>query len=376
VGLAALPFYSLSSFMVPLESEFGWSRAQIGLASTCLTVVVWLSAPFMGRLCDQYGVRRVVIPSIVLFAAGLAALSLIGPHIASLYLGYVLISLLGVGTLPVSYSAATARWFTAKRGLALGITLAGTGLAGFFAPRLVTAVIEAHGWRMGWIAMAGMALIVLPFALVFLQDPPGMQSVRRIDEEPGMTLHAALHSYRFWVIAGAFFTVSLGISGLIINMLPMLQDAGLSAREAARGASLIGVGVIAARLSIGYVIDRVFAPAVGAVVLLITAAGCGLLAVAGPSMAIYAALLIGFAMGAEVDLIAYLISRYFGLRYFGAINGCGYAAYNAGAAISPFLIGVIFSNTGTYVLALEIAAGLCVVASLALCTLGAYPQRS
>jgi MFS family permease len=222
--------------------------------------------------------------------------------------------------------------------------------------------------------MAGLSLSALPLAFWFLRDPP---QVRRVTEVPvadeGMELSEALRSYRFWTIAAAFFAVSLGISGLILNMIAMLQDAGIPAAQAARIASFIGVGVIAARLSIGYVVDRVFAPAVGAGVLLLTAAGCWLLAAGGPDLAIGAALLIGFAMGAEVDLIAYLVSRYFGLRHFGVINGCGYAAYNAGAAISPFLIGTLFSLTGTYALALEITAGLCALAGLSLLTLGAYP---
>jgi MFS family permease len=373
-GLAALPFYGLSSFMTPLEVAFGWTRSEIGLASTFLTTGIFLTVPYVGRACDRFGVRRVVLLSIVLFAGALATLSFIGRNIWSLYLGYALISILGAGTTPVSYSTATARWFTQRRGLALGITLAGTGLAAFFAPRILTTVIAEHGLRAGWLVMAGLSLSALPLAFWFLRDPP---QVRRVTEVPvadeGMELSEALRSYRFWTIAAAFFAVSLGISGLILNMIAMLQDAGIPAAQAARIASFIGVGVIAARLSIGYVVDRVFAPAVGAGVLLLTAAGCWLLAAGGPDLAIGAALLIGFAMGAEVDLIAYLVSRYFGLRHFGVINGCGYAAYNAGAAISPFLIGTLFSLTGTYALALEITAGLCALAGLSLLTLGAYP---
>ena len=373
-GLAALPFYGLSSFMTPLEQEFGWTRAQIGLASTCLTTGIFLSVPYIGRACDRFGVRRVVLPSIVLFAAALAALTFIGRHIGSLYTGYALLALLGAGTTPVSYSAVVARWFSSQRGLALGVTLAGTGLAAFFAPRVLTTIITEHGWRAGFLAMSALSLIALPLALWFLREPPSVaRAARAADDEPGCTLREALRSYRFWIIAGAFFAVSLGISGLIINMISMLQDAGLTAAHAARIASLIGIGVIVARLTIGYLVDRLFAPAVGAAVLLLTAIGCGLLAVAGPVVATAAALLIGFAMGAEVDLIAYLVSRYFGLRHFGAINGCGYAAYNVGAACSPFLIGVLFSFTGSYALALEITSGLCVLSGLALLTLGAYP---
>lgn len=375
-GLAALPFYGLSSFMAPLEREFGWTRTQIGMASTCLTVGVLVSVPFIGRACDRFGVRALVLPSILLLAAVLASLSMIGPHVWTLYAGYLLAAILGAGTTPVTYAAAVAGWFSKHRGLALGVTLAGTGLSGFFAPRILTEVIADHGWRAGWLAMAGLSLIALPIAFFFLRDPPQRDSrVSDAGEPVGFTLRAAVRSYRFWIIAGAFFTISLGISGVIINMIALLQDAGLSAAQAAQIASLIGVGVIVARLSIGYIVDRVFAPAVGAVVFVFTAAGCWLLATAGPAVAPYAAGIIGFAMGAEVDLIAYLVSRYFGLKHYGAINGCSYASYNAGAAFSPFLIGALFTATGGYSLALELTAILCAVGGLTLLALGPYPAR-
>jgi MFS family permease len=374
-GLAALPFYGLSSFMAPLEREFGWTRTQIGLASTCLTVGVLVSVPFIGRACDRFGVRALVLPSIVLLAAALASLSLIGPHVWTLYAGYLLAAVLGAGTTPVSYATAVAGWFSKHRGLALGVTLAGTGLSGFFAPRILTEVIVDHGWRAGWLAMAALSLIALPVTLLFLRDPPVRDSLAAPAHEPvGFTLSEAVHSYRFWIIAAAFFTISLGISGVIINMIPLLLDAGLSAAQAAQIASFIGVGVIVARLTIGYVVDRVFAPVVGAVVFLITGAGCWLLATAGPAVAPYAAGVIGFAMGAEVDLIAYLVSRYFGLKHYGAINGCSYASYNAGAAFSPFLVGALFSATGGYALALQLTAALCAIGGLTLLALGAYPS--
>lgn len=376
-GLAALPFYALSSFMAPLEAAFGWSREQIGLASTCLTIGIFLLVPCVGWACDRFGVRRIVLPSIVLLAATIAGLSMIGPHVGSLYAGYAVMALVGAGTTPVSYSAVVARWFSRQRGLALGITLAGTGITAFLVPRILTAIIVEHGWRAGWLALSALALVALPFAFAFLRDTPATARERSEarGEQAGLTLREALRSYRFWIIAAAFFGVSLGISGLIINMIAMLQDAGLTALRAAHIASLIGIGVIAARLTIGYAMDRLFAPAVGACVLLLTAAGCWLLATAGPGVAAGAALLIGFAMGAEVDLIAYLISRYFGLKHFGAINGCGYAAYNMGAAVSPFLIGRLFSITGSYTLALEITSGLCAMAAGSLLTLGRYPKR-
>jgi MFS family permease len=316
----------------------------------------------------------------VLFVASVAALSRIGPHVWSLYVGYLIMAMLGSGTTPVTYAAAVAGRYSKRRGFALGITLAGTGLAGFFAPRILTAVIAAEGWRAGWLVMAGLALIALPFSYCFLRNTPAQSDIAddasvassAAREATGYTLREALRTYRLWVIAGSFFIISLGISGLILNMIAMLEDAGLPAARAAATASSIGIGVIAARVSVGYVLDRLFAPAVGCCVFLITAGGCWLLAVSGPTTATWAAFLIGFAMGAEVDLIAYLVARYFGLRQYGAINAWGYSSYNVGAALSPFLIGALFSATGGYTVPLELAAVLCALGGLALLTLGSY----
>jgi MFS family permease len=314
----------------------------------------------------------------VLLAACLAALSLIGPGVWSLYVGYLLMAVLGSGTTPVTYSAAVARRYSRRRGLALGLTLAGTGLAGFFAPRILTAVIASHGWRSGWLVMSGFALIAWPLGFRFLRSSPAAHSEggygAAIAELTGHTLREALSSYRFWVIAGSFFVISLGISGLILNMIAMLEDAGLTASHAAATASLIGVGVIAARISVGYILDRLFAPAVGTCVFLITAGGCWLLATNGPATATWAAFLIGFAMGSEVDLIAYLVARYFGLKQFGAINGWGYSSYNVGAALSPFLVGSLFAATRGYAVPLECAAVLCSLGGLALLALGPYEK--
>jgi MFS family permease len=209
---------------------------------------------------------------------------------------------------------------------------------------------------------------------LLLRDAPAAHAAASADA-PGATLGEAVKGYRFWALGFCFLFLALGIAGLVVHLIPMLLDSGLQMQAAAATASLIGVGVIIGRVVIGFLVDRVFGPAVAIVVFLVTGAGCLLLADGGAHLAAYAAFLIGFALGAEVDLIAYFTSRYFGMRRYGEIYGWQYNFYGVGAAFAPVLMGVLYQLNGkSYSLALHVAAGLCVVACLLLATLGRYPQ--
>lgn len=129
----------------------------------------------------------------------------------------------------------------------------------------------------------------------------------------------------------------------------------------------MGIALIAGRLLIGFLIDRVFAPYVTAVVFSLVGLGCLALAWGGISYAIIAAIALGFAVGAEVDLIGYFTARYFGLAHYGAIYGLQYSFFILGAGLAPIITGRIWDVTGNYDVALVLAAGLMVpVVALAL----------
>ncbi|WP_281783655.1 MFS transporter [Sinimarinibacterium flocculans] len=371
-------FFGLSSFMEPLQTEFGWSRTAIGLALTCLTLAVSLAAPVVGRLVDRHGGRRVALWSLPSAALGIAGLSLLGGSLVVFYVAYVFVALLGAGTLGLVYVPGISATFDRHRGLALGIAFAGAGLAAFLFPLLLTPVIAEWGWRAGWLVLA--ALPLLQWVLVATQMPAFRMTptASLAPRTPGMGVPAAqaLRSRRFRLLCGVFFLLALTLSGLVVNLVVLLRDHGLGASAAAGVASMVGVGIIVARIGAGWLCDRWFAPRVALGICAAAAVGCLCLMLADLRAVSAGALLIGLSVGAEMDLLALLVSRYFGLLAQAEIFGMTYAAFNAGAMVSPLFIGGLQAMTGSYVPALLASAVACVLAGALVSRLGPYPRFS
>lgn len=357
-GTSSLLFYSLGVFVEPLQRHFAWTRGEVTSVLLYGGFALALAAPALGWLIDRYGVRAIALVSIPCFAAILYALSRFDSSLTVFYAWFVAAAVLGSGTTPILYTRAVAGHFDKARGLALGITLAGPGTAAVLLPPFLLSVIEAHDWRAGFAVLAAIAIAVWPLALFGLDRRGTSLRPAARAALAGTTRRQALRTRVFWTIAAGFGAIAVAGSALVVHMVPMLRDAGVEASRAARIASLIGVGVILGRVGIGWVIDRVFAPHVAAVVFALTACGCMLLATAGPAQAPLAAFLIGFTLGAEVDLMAYLTSRYFGLAHYGFLYATVYACFWIGIATGPALAGRLFDATGDYRLTLMIVIGL------------------
>jgi cyanate permease len=207
----------------------------------------------------------------------------------------------------------------------------------------------------------------------WLVAPPVPEAAARYVTPAGSSRRRALASRPFWTIVAGFGAVSVACSSLVVHLVPLLRDSGLPPPVAARIASTIGIGVILGRVGIGYVIDRLFAPRVAATIFASTAGGCALLAIRGAEQASLAAFLIGFALGAEVDLLAFLTSRYFGLRYYGFLYAVVYAAFWTGIAFGPALTGHLYDHYGDYRLALRMIVCLLIAGSAVILTLPRFP---
>lgn len=377
-GASSLVYYSFGLFVEPLQSHFGWSRGEVSSALFYGSIGMVSAAPVLGWLIDRHGARRVALCAIPAFVAALLALARFDGALAAFYASFVLTAVAGCGTTPILYTRAVAGRFDRARGLALGVTLAGPGTAAILLPPFMTAIIGGHGWRGGFLVLA--LLAALPWPLVHRWLGGGSDGRSLADARvPGTGRRAALSTRTFWTVALGFAAIAVACSALVVHMVPMLRDAGLEPAAAARVASLIGVGVILGRVGIGWLIDHVFAPHVAAVIFLVTAAGCGLLLGGGPDLAPLAAFLIGFALGAEVDLLAYLTSRYFGLRHYGFLYGVMYSVFWLGIALGPALAGRLYDRHGDYTLALAGVIVLLVVgaaAALALPRFGDVAERA
>jgi MFS family permease len=383
-GLSGIAFYTFGVFIVPLSDEFGWSRGQLSIAASFMIIGTAITAPVVGTVIDRYGTRMVSIASMILLGIGYFCLTQLNGNLYTFYGAWLLIALIGGGTTPVVWTCTISMWFDRMRGLALGVTLAGSGIIGIFGPALVTTLIEHYGWEGGYIGIGCIILFFsLPIVFIFSKDG-GPESQSSIPAGPsptkqeltGKTLPEAFRSQQFWIIAGGFFLVSGVIAGLLINMVPMLIDKGLNSSDAAQIAGFLGVAVVIGRIGIGFVIDRAHAPVVARTLLLITAAGCWLLTIDGtPIWVIVISVMgMGLAAAAEVDLVAFLTSRYLGMKAYGKIYGFQTSAFYLGAALGPIAVGLAYDHFQSYRLILNYSAAILVFGGLVVGSLGMPPN--
>lgn len=371
-------FYSLGSFIGPLQSAFGWDRASISLAATLLTFGIFLFGPVVGKLCDRYGAARVGSLSLVGHALVLVAIAGLVDTLPLLWAAYFLAAIVGVGSTPIVLVRPIAAAFDKQRGIAIGIAMTGAGLAGYWVPTAVTAAISGMGWQAGYLALAAAALVAAP--LVWFGFRPYEGNVARAaqvePEQAAAPIEAAWKSMAFWFAAALSFTMAIGIGGTIVHLIPLFRDMGSDAAAAASLASIIGISSAVARLLIGTCLDRFPAPLVSCTVLVIGASGIALLLFGGMGFALAAVVLIGFLLGAELDLLAYLASRLFNARVFASIYGWIYGIYAVGFGISPYLVGELRDRTGNYDIAMMASiACLGVAAAIALGTSSLLPGR-
>lgn len=383
-GITAVPIYTIGAFVGPLEDAYGWSRGAIQSATIFAYLTLIFAGPVAGYLTDHFGPRRVALWSVFGISIAVGSASVLASTLWGLYLAYALIGILGAGTSPVVWTRAVSSWFVKKRGLAFGITLMGTGLFATVGPVYVTWAIAEFGWQGGYLALAIVPIVfVLPLVYFwfFVRENNGeiqKNTAAAVEgDNAGMDLSAALKTPQFWIIAFSFLFFSTSISGFISSFIPMLTDGGLTRAEAASMAGFIGISVIVGRVITGVLLDHVRASVLSTVVMALPALGCLFwgLGIAGPSGALIAAIFVGLAGGAEFDLVAYMTSRYFGLRHYGKLYGILFSPVIAGAAIGPFMFGYGFDVTGSYGPILLTSAALFVVGGVSQLFLGQYPNE-
>ena len=365
IGVSSLYFYSLGIFLKPLAAEFGWSRAEASLGALVGTICAAIMALPTGRLVDRIGSVPVAIGSLLLLALGFAALGALTYSLASFLVLTMLLALLTAGATPLPFTRLIVSSFARHRGLALGLALSGTGFGAILIPALLPQFIASHGWRAGYYALVDLIVVVLPLVVLLL----GSSS----ESEPQSTRLkpvAAIVASRVFVLLGAIFVLaSIAVFGSVVHFYPMLTDAGLSPARAGAITALIGGAAIGGRLVTGWLLDRLSPERVTASMFALVACGLLMLAIGGVGLAIPGAAIVGLAVGAEVDLMAFLTARHFSRADYGQTYGALYALFLGGGAIGPVLGGHLFDVTGSYRLWLMTAAaalGLAAMLSIGL----------
>jgi len=361
VGFGAA--YSFAAFFGAFQSEFSASRANVSLVFS-VAAFLWftLGAPG-GMLADRFGPRQVCL-------AGVACL-VIAPLLASgarsietLYLTYSVGIGVGVGLTYVPSVGAVQPWFVRNRAFASGIAIAGIGAGNFLVPLLATWLIGLVGWRSAYQLLALAVLLLAGTAALAIDDDParhGAQGAPRTERAslPGATLGEALRSEPFWLLYVSSVLVCVGLFVPMVHLATYAQDAGYSPAQGVALVSLIGLGSLLGRFTIGGIADRVGRQPSLAVMYV----GLGLMLILWWLTSTYwvlvlFALLFGAFYGGFVALAPTIIMDLYGPRAVSGIIGALYTGPGLGTLVGPPLAGAAFDAFGSYSAPILTAAGL------------------
>ena len=386
LGPTPIAAFSFGVFLKPLIQEFHASRGAVSLAFTLHAMMTALSLPFAGRLIDRFGPRKIILTSTCTVGFILLTANFCSGNIWQLYLFYAAVGVASCGVAPVSFCDVISHWFDRQRGLALGFMMAGLGTGALIMPSAAHYLIEKFDWRMAFgFSGAAILLISVPVLAMFFKEKPELMSLlpdggpsaftrsNTRDADSGMSFREAARTSILWLLICAFVLVAGGVSACSAHIAAVFADQGLSTRTGAFATSAFGGGLLLGRVGSGYLLDRFFAPRVAAVIFGCTATGIALLRIAASQGAAFAAaVVIGLGVGAEVDIMAYLTSRYFGLRSFGAIYGFIFACFGLSAGLGAYLMGAGFDATGSYALPLTLFSIATLIGAALMLRLGPY----
>jgi MFS family permease len=381
VGAGSILIFTFGVFLKPVTSDLGITRGDLSAGLGISAWFVALACPIVGYLIDRFGTRRVMVPGILLFALAVASFGLMPAN--SLLLVYAIFCIAhfisGVQT-PIPYAAVIAHWFDRERGIALGIATAGVGLGVALIPQLAALLIRHFGWRDAYFGL-GVAVVVLAFIPVtlFVREPPWARAAKsepRTDATaalPGLGAMAALKTGNFWTLSIAFFLGVMAINGTIVHIVALLTDRGIALQVATGALSIAGLAIIVGRVICGWCLDRFWGPYIAACFFALPMVGIALLGSgwAYPIPLIGAAF-CGAGIGAEIDLMAFFISRYFGLKAYGKVYGLMFMLFNLGTGFGPALSGAAFDHFHSYTQIFAVYEVALAVTCMLLVRLGPY----
>jgi sugar phosphate permease len=371
-------------FVTPLIKEFGWKRAKISFLQSVLAASAGFSGPLIGWLLDRMEARRVMVVGAAV--AGCAWLLASSAHsYPVLVAAYILmgIGLTGATLLPAALIIAN--WFSAKRGMAMGITFAGTSSGGAVMTFVAAAIILHGGWRTAYVTLAiPMFVVVIPLVLLMIRTRPDdaprpageKVSVSAMsDSLPGFELSEAVRTRSFWMLCMAQFLFATVAAGAGLHLIPYLIGQGYKEAFAAGMMSVVFLFTTAGKLIMGFASDRVSARVALVINFFGSALGMVLIFGARNPLLLYPFVaMFGFTLGAPLVLIPLLTADCLGLKRFGAINGVAGVWNTLGAFIGPVMLGQIFDVTGSYSTAFEICLVLNILGAAA--TLACLPYEA
>jgi MFS transporter, OFA family, oxalate/formate antiporter len=346
VGFGAA--YSFAAFFSAFESEFGASRGEIALVFSLCAFLWFSSGAPAGVLADRFGARRVAIAGVACLVLALWVAS-VAQSLGVLYATYSIGIGLGVGLVYVPSVGAVQPWFSANRAFASGLAVAGIGAGNFAGPLLAAWWIELFGWRGAYLSLALFVLVLGGAAAAALRQKERHGSVIA----DGIPLRSALRTTPFWLLFASLVLSCIGLFVPMVHLGPYATDAGYTEAQGVALVSLIGVGSLIGRFTVGAPADRLgrlpslcaMYAGLGVMFLLWTVASAYW-------MLVVFAVVFGACYGAYVALLPTIVMDLYGPRSVSGIIGCLYTGCGVGTLLGPWLAGVAYDAVGSYQLAM------------------------
>jgi MFS family permease len=379
IGLSSglvMTSYTIGIMGPHLVAEFGWAKSDMALVGVLAIFAVFLF-PFVGRSADVLGVRKTaaigVIASPILFFA-LSRINTLGAYAVL----YTLQAAVLVTTTPPVYCRIVVQYFKEGRGLALGIASAGPALAVAVGGPFFNNFITDHGWRSGYLVLAAYTLIGGVIALLML--PPEMRGDKtRAAPRPKRARADYARIFRsapFWIIFVAILLCSLPQAVMTSQLSLILEENGAAGKAASIMISAYASGMIIGRLVSGVALDRFSARWVATISLALS--GLGLLVIASGldsrPILFFSVLTFGLSVGAESDVVAYLVVRNFGLRLYSSVHSIIATSTAVAAVLGSIMLSLFLTSTSFYAPFLGVTGVLAVFGSLLFLLLPRNPQ--
>ncbi|MFL5268766.1 MAG: MFS transporter [Stellaceae bacterium] len=385
-GLRATP----GVLIVPLETEFGWSRATISFAIGVNILLYGLIGPFAAAVMDRFGLRRTMLGALALIAAGVALTPLMTRPWQLVLLWGAVVGTGSGATALVLGATVVARWFASRRGLVMGVLTASTATGQLIFLPLLASLAESFGWRMVALAVAAAALGLIPVVALLMSDRPqdiGLAPFGAVKEQgtavpvrgnPAaralLALRDGLRSRDFWLLAGSFFICGASTNGLIgTHLIPACLDHGIPQVAGASLLAAMGVFDLVGTTLSGWLSDRwsnrgllAWYYGLRGLSLIYLPFAFDITFYGLPLFAIF----YGLDWIATVPPTVRLTTKAFGTERGPIMFGWIAAAHQLGAALAAFTAGALRANLGTYLEAFMLSGLLCLVAALMVLFIG------
>jgi sugar phosphate permease len=391
-GIRATP----SVLIVPLEHEFGWSRATISLAISINLILYGLIGPFAAAVLEQIGIRRTMVFALALLGIGVSLTTLMSAPWQLVLLWGVIVGS-GTGVIALVLGAIVVnRWFAKRRGLVLGVLTASTATGQLVFLPMLASVVERFGWRSAVLIVAGVSLAIIPLIALLMRDRPSEVGLQALGEQsetvetrqrtvnPIATTLSALwlgmRSRDFWLLSGSFFICGLSTNGLIgTHLIPACIDHGIPEVKAAGLLAVMGIFDFVGTTASGWLSDRW-----NNRYLLFWYYGLrGLSLIFLPfsfdphfyGLSVFA-VFYGLDWIATVPPTVRLTTNVFGKEKAGVMFGWIVAAHQLGAATAAFGAGALRTWLGSYLHAFILAGVMCLIAAVFVLRIGQRPGTS